>query len=459
VPKQARPSLLRTTHRYSWVALGVCWLIWVLNAYDREIILRLGPTISQNFHLSPGTWGQIASLVMLSLALLPLPGSAFSDKYGGGHRRARFQVPLVIGYTALSCVSGFKLVSSHLVAFIATRVGVNLGTGWGEPVGVSNTAEWWPRERRGFALGAHHTGYPIGSLLSGIIAAAVLSVLGPGDWSYSLFLGVLIAVPLMLFWGRYSTSDKITTLYADITAKGMTAPGTAPSGSADGAPAPSQRRLLLDCLRNRDISLVAATTLLTQVVYMGVNVVLPPYLHNVVGLSLAASAGLSVVFTLTGVIGQVLWPTLSDVIGRRVTIVVCGVWMAIAVACFYFATTSLLVVLIQLAFGLVANAVWPVYYAAVSDVAPAGATSTTNGIVTTAMFIGGGIAPVAMGSLISAGGGWSASGGYAVCFFLMAGCAAVGAVLALFTRGRGAVAGRAVVGGPVGGRARSSPRP
>lgn len=424
-------SLFRTTHRYSWISLGVCWLIWVLNAYDREIILRLGPTISQEFHLSPGAWGEIASLVMLSLAVLPIPGSMLSDRVGSGHRRARFQAPLVIGYAALSFISGLKFVSSSLVGFVAARVGVNLGTGWGEPVGVSNTAEWWPRERRGFALGAHHTGYPVGSLLSGLIAAGALSVLGPDDWSYTLFLGLVIAVPLMLFWARYSTADKIDVLYADIAANGMTPPE---ADSAQAGPAPSGKKLLVECLRNRNINLVAATTLLTQVVYMGINMVLPAYLHNVLGLSLAASAGLSVVFTLTGILGQVLWPTLSDIFGRRPTIMVCGVWMAISVACLYFATSSMLVVVIQLAFGLVANSVWPIYYAAVSDVAPAGATSTANGIVTTAMFIGGGIAPVAMGNVISLGGGWSSSTGYAVCFLLMAVCAAVGALLQCFAR-------------------------
>ncbi|WP_221179323.1 MFS transporter [Streptomyces botrytidirepellens] len=144
-------------------------------------------------------------------------------------------------------------------------------------------------------------------------------------------------------------------------------------------PAPSHKKLLIECVRNRNITLVAATTLLTQVVYMGTNVVLPAYLHNVVGLSLAASAGLSVVFTLTGILGQVLWPTLSDIIGRRTTIIVCGLWMALSVGCFYFATSSLLVVVIQLAFGLVANAVWPIYYAAASDVAPAGAPPRRTG--------------------------------------------------------------------------------
>lgn len=424
---------LRKTHKYSWISLAVCWMIWVLNAYDREIILRLGPTISEAFDLSPDQWGAIVSLIMVSLAVMAIPGSTMSDKYGGGWKRARFQVPLVIGYTALSFVSGFKAASSHLISFVALRIGVNLGAGWGEPVGISNTAEWWPKERRGFALGVHHTGYPIGSLLSGLSAAVVIAAFGPSNWSYTLFLTLLVAVPLMIFWGKYSTKDKIDVLYDDIAAQGLTPPDRDPVHVRDeGGPGP-----IGACFRNRTISLTAMTVLLTQIVYMGVNVVLPAYLYNVVGLSLAESAGLSVVFALTGVVGQVLWPSLSDVIGRRTTIIICGVWMAISVACFYFATSSLLVVIVQLVFGLVANAVWPIYYAAASDAAPLGAVSTANGVLTTAMFVGGGIAPLLMGRLITASGGWTQSTGYVVCFLVLAGCALTGAALQIFAKDHG----------------------
>ncbi len=427
----SRRGSLRKTHKYSWISLGVCWLIWVLNAYDREIILRLGPTISKAFDLSPDQWGVIVSLIMVSLAVLAIPGSTLSDKYGGGWKRARFQVPLVIGYTALSFISGFKAVSSHLIAFVAVRIGVNLGAGWGEPVGVSNTAEWWPKERRGFALGVHHTGYPVGSLLSGLSAAVVLAAFGPANWSYTLFLTLLIAIPLMLFWGKYSTKAKMDVLYDDIAVQqGLTPPDRDPVHvRAEGGPGP-----IGACFRNRTISLTAMTALLTQIVYMGVNVVLPAYLYNIVGLSLAESAGLSVVFALTGVLGQVLWPTLSDIIGRRTTIIICGVWMAISVACFYFATSSLLVVIIQLAFGLVANAVWPIYYAAASDAAPHGAVSTANGVLTTAVFIGGGVAPLLMGRLIALSGGWTQVAGYVVCFLVLAACALVGSILQIFTK-------------------------
>ena len=74
----------RLIHRFSWVSLLVCWLIWVLNAYDREMIRRLGPVISKEFSLSAEQWGNIVGLIMVALAVLDIPGSIWSDRYGSG---------------------------------------------------------------------------------------------------------------------------------------------------------------------------------------------------------------------------------------------------------------------------------------------------------------------------------------------------------------------------------------
>nr|VXZ84730.1 Uncharacterised protein [Klebsiella pneumoniae] len=124
----------------------------MLNAYDREMILRLGPVISKEFSLA-GTVGQYRrpdhgspcgagySRLHLERSLrVWLETSALSGTAGAGLYRAVF-------------ISGIKAISHGLTAFVLLRVGVNLGAGWGEPVGVSNTAEWWPKEKRGFALG------------------------------------------------------------------------------------------------------------------------------------------------------------------------------------------------------------------------------------------------------------------------------------------------------------------
>ncbi|MFP7706455.1 MFS transporter [Trueperella sp. LYQ141] len=399
----------------SWTALGVTWLIWVLNAFDREVVLRLGPVISDHFQLTPEAWGAITSAIFFALALLAIPGSRWSDKHGFGWKRAIFQVPLVIGYNFISALSGLKFAIHHLVVFIALRLGVNLGAGWAEPVGVSNTTEWWPKERRGFALGVHHTGYPVGALLSGLTVAWILKSFGVDKWYYVFYIGLIVSVPLMGFWAYYSSERRYVETLDKIDSREMTSFRNehieAETGEVAGA--------IQACLRNKVVMFTGATCALTQIVYNGVSYILPLYLANIINLSYSEAAAYSIVFTITGILGQIFWPSLSDYLGRRMTLIICGLWMGVAVGGFYFAHTIVAYIGLQLFLGMVANAPWPIFYAAATDAAPRGTSGTANGIITTSMFIGGGLAPLIIGFLISVGGGWGNVTGYSISFIFM----------------------------------------
>lgn len=274
----------------------------------------------------------------------------------------------------------------------------------------------------------------MGALFSGIVVSAMLRMLGDENWMYVFFVGLIASIPIMLFWWRYSTEARLDETCARIAERGMTVP-LSKTEAQEHREAKGAVRL---CLRNRVVMLTSGTTLLTQIVYMGISYVLPLYLANIVGLDYAAAAACSIVFTLTGVLGQIFWPTVSDYLGRRTTIVLCGAWMAVGVGAFYFATAMPMYIGLQLFFGIVANAVWPIYYASATDHAPKGAHGTANGFITTAMFIGGGIAPVLMGRLIGLGGGWEAATGYRLTFVVMAVCAALGVVFQLFVPKRAA---------------------
>lgn len=424
---------LRLIPMGSWVALGATWAIWVINAFDREVILRLGPIISEHFSLSPEAWGTITAVIFFALAALAIPGSRASDKHGVGWKRAFFQVPLVIGYNLVSALSGMKFALNSLVVFIGLRLGVNLGAGWGEPIGISNTTEWWPKERRGFALGVHHTGYPVGALLSGLVVAWILNTFGEKNWSYVFFVGLIASIPLMVFWHFYSTKKRFDKVQGDLDSAGMT------SFAAEEATNPhstEHKGAIAACLRNRVIMLTSGTTLLTQIMYNGISYILPLYLANIVGLSFAAAAAYSTIFTITGILGQIFWPTISDYIGRRNTLIICGVWMAVATGSFYFARSIGAYIGLQLLIGVVANAPWPIFYAAATDAAPRNATGTANGFITTAMFIGGGFAPLIIGFLISIGGGWNSISGYNMSFVMMMAAGLIGVVLQLMLRSK-----------------------
>ncbi|OTG89031.1 MFS transporter [Acinetobacter sp. ANC 3813] len=419
---------LKKVHRHSWVSLAVCWVIWVVIAYDRELIFRAANMICEEFTLTPTQWGYTIAVITLALALLGIPISALSDKKYSGWKRAVFQWPLIVGFTFISLLSGITSISSSFYKFASLRILVSLGCGVAEPVGVSNTAEWWPKEHRGFAIGAHHAGYPVGAMLSGVVTAAIIYYFGPENWRYAFFLGIILAVPALTFWVIYSTKARYSEFHQSCIENDLTPPMDFNEEQQQKIEQSNSVRLK-KTLASKGILFTAGSTLITHIVYIGFLTIFPAYLYNIIGLDLAKAAGLSAVFTLTGILGQLFWPTLSDKIGRRLTLILCGCWMAAGIASFCFTSGITSVIVIQLVFGFSANAIWPIFYATASDYADPDSLGTANSIITCALYVGGAIAPILMGYLLTEFGGWHSSTGYTLCFLLMSACALIGVAL------------------------------
>ena len=91
--------------------------------------------------------------------------------------------------------------------------------------------------------------------------------------------------------------------------------------------------------------------------YLGFLTIFPGTLYSIVGMDLAKAAGLSAVLTITGMMGQIFWPSLSNKIGRRKTLILGGIWMAIGIASFCLTQGVISIIIIQLIFGYSANVI------------------------------------------------------------------------------------------------------
>ena len=56
-------------------------------------------------------------------------------------------------------------------------------------------------------------------------------------------------------------------------------------------------------------------------------------------------------------------------------------------------------------------------------------SGTANGLITVAQYVGGAVAPIIMGYLLTSFGGWHSHQGYIWCFLLMSCCAFIGVIL------------------------------
>jgi MFS family permease len=269
-------------------------------------------------------------------------------------------------------------------SFFLLRAAVNVGAVACETIGVTATAEWWARRQRGFAVGFHHTGFPIGTFIAGQLVAFVLAVFGTDNWR-NVFWFSLLSLPLVALYWWLSTPGKFEEVHRRMDDNGLERPdageGTArPEGPWWGV------------LRQREVVLAAAYSGLFMAVFFMFSIAFPAYLAFVGGFSFAQVASYAVVWAITGALFQVLLPTLSDRIGRKPILVGAGLYAGAVLLLLPYATSALMVFGVQILYGVVLNAVYPICYAVCADAAPRGRTATAISISTTLLFFAAAVA-------------------------------------------------------------------
>lgn len=169
------------------VASGV--LGWVLDAFNFFVVVFLFDTLSAQLYVSKGA---IVSTIVLTLAMRPVGAlifGAIGDRFG---RR----IPLivcVVYFSAATVLSGF---SPNYTVFLISRglYGIGMGGYWG--IGASYAMESAPRQLRGLLSGMMQGGYPLGYLLAALGMQTIASVFG---WRSMFLVGtVLTAIIVVL---------------------------------------------------------------------------------------------------------------------------------------------------------------------------------------------------------------------------------------------------------------------
>lgn len=419
--------------KYSWLALGALWLVYAMNANMRNFFFVVQPSIVKEFKVTPSQLGLFAGFVTLAQAILVLPLSAWSDRGGHGWARKFREIPVAIGYMIFSLLTGIGALTHTFVNVFILQAIKNAFGGAGESIEVTAVAEWWPKQRRGFAQGLHHTAYPWGTLVGGWAVAAILAIFGSGSWRMVFLLLPLLTIPALIVYWAVSSKARYSAFVTDTRDRGLTPP------VADGADGEEPTRATTGAvgraLRNPNVLVSAICSGLGLAIYTGINFWIPLYLAFVAHYDFARVAAYSVVFTITGGIGQVLWGSVSDRIGRKYTLILCFLWLTAGILLLQLIGISLAwLIAVQLFAGLATNGIYPVLYALSSDSSEKGAVAIGNGLQMVGQGIGG-LSPILLGWLISLGGGYSNPRGFDYGLYFLAGLVLLAAILmALFTR-------------------------
>lgn len=410
-----RPRGLRwvpvNAHRYAWMALAVTWGIWLMNAFDFGLVSVLAPRIVTEFKISATFFGNAVALLLLCRALADMPVASLSDKVGSGWRRRVLWAPIVLFYAVVSALTAIRGLSSSAYSFFALRGAVNVGGVACETLGVAATSEWWPKRQRGFAVGLHHTGFPIGSFLAGQAAALVLKLAGNDSWRY-VFWFSLLSLPLVYAYWRLARPEKMRAVYERMDENGLERPhGEDESVKADAA--------WRSVFRNKEIVLASIYVMLFMAVFFMFSIAFPLYLSFVGGYSFAQVASYSVVWAITGALFQVLLPSWSDHIGRKPILVGAGIYAGIIMLLLQTATSVVMVFAVQILYGVVLNAIYPICFSVAADSAPKGRVASSLSVTFAGLWLAASLAAWGTGHLIDLGGGLHSKSGYLTVFYIM----------------------------------------
>jgi len=177
LPRQAWSVLAVST-----LAFTVCFMVWMMFAV-------IGIPLRKTLGLSATEFGLLASMPVLSGSLIRVPLGIWTDRFGGR---------IVLAILLAVCVPAVWMMSYATAYWQFLVIGLLLGLAGGSfSVGTPYVARWFPKERRGMAMGVFGAGNS-GAAVNKFVAPAIVVAFG---WTMvPKVYAVILLATLVVFW-------------------------------------------------------------------------------------------------------------------------------------------------------------------------------------------------------------------------------------------------------------------
>ncbi|WP_394439005.1 spinster family MFS transporter [Sphingobium naphthae] len=192
-----------------YIVLFLLSLVYMLNYVDRQIIAILAQPIKQDLNLTDTELGFLSGFAFaLVYTILGVPIAWLAD------RGPRVRI-VAVACTVWSLFTMLCGAASSFTSLALARAGVGIGESGGVPPSHSLIADYFPPEKRGFAIALHSLGLPLGATLGISLGGGVAALYG---WRTAFLVvgapGILAAIALAVFAReptRGATDERIAT--------------------------------------------------------------------------------------------------------------------------------------------------------------------------------------------------------------------------------------------------------
>ena len=345
-------------------------------------IPAIAPLIRDSLALSTAQAGSFLSAYYIGPSLMSLPAGRMADRWGVARTMVLGQLVIALGLFVVGASASYVLLSVLMML---------AGAGYGmlNPTTAKAVMSWFPRRHRATVVGLKQVGLPLGGAVGALVMPPLALAVG---WRPAVALSAsVIALLAVLTW----------VLYRD--PPGMEMETSRSGGGSFG-----------EVLRNRDLWLLAISTLVfagMQTVWMSYLVL---YLRDVVAMPLVTAARVLVLAQLTGMVGRVVFGLLSDRFfggRRRIVLVLAGLGSmacSLAIAGTGPGTSPWLLAALAVVFGFFGIGWNGVQHTLMAELVGPRSIGTAVGLGLAVSSFGVTVCPPLFGALVEWTGGWRA---------------------------------------------------
>lgn len=153
---------------YSWYALSILVVVYILNFVDRNILSILAEDIKADLGIGDDDLGFLYGTAFgVFYALFGIPLGKLADSW---HRVRLMAFGLTL-WSAMTTLSGF---ARNFAELSVARIGVGVGEASASPAAYSLISDWFPKTMRATALAIYSSGLYLGAGISLLIGGLVV---------------------------------------------------------------------------------------------------------------------------------------------------------------------------------------------------------------------------------------------------------------------------------------------
>ena len=185
-PASGKPGF-QVSNAYRYYVLGLLVAVGVCSWVDRNVFSVLLESIKIEFGFSDTQLGLLGGVAFgLFYASVGLPVAYLADRF---NRRNIISIALFL-WSLMTTFSGMAI---GFVSLFFARIGVGVGEAGGAPPSQSLVSDYFPPEKRGFAMGILYLYIPLGFLVGFLIGGWINEFFG---WRKAFFV---VGVPGVIF--------------------------------------------------------------------------------------------------------------------------------------------------------------------------------------------------------------------------------------------------------------------